>query len=104
MTTAQRSSTMPEVPTIADAGGALVGFDIDTWFGRFGPARLPADATQRLNRAFVDAPATPELRTRPATLMAEPMPMSPDRFAAFVRREHARCEAVVKRSGTRIEC
>src|SRR5687767_886406 len=50
VTTARRSSVMPEVPTIAESARdlGLADFDIDTWFGLFGPAKLPADITQRL--------------------------------------------------------
>ena len=104
MTTAKRSSVMPEVPTIAESGKALgLGqFDIDTWFGLFAPARLPAEATQRLNRAFVDALNAPDLRTRLAGLMAEPAPMAPDRFAAFVKAELAKYERLVKASGATV--
>jgi tripartite-type tricarboxylate transporter receptor subunit TctC len=103
VTTLQRSSTMPEVPTVAESGGALAGFDIDTWFGLFAPAGLPADTLQRLNRAFVEAINTPELKARLAGLMAEPMPGTPDQFAQFVRRESAKYEAVVKASGAKID-
>ena len=51
MTTARRSSAMPEVPTIAETGktAGLGRFDVDTWFGLFGPAKLPVEVTQRLN-------------------------------------------------------
>ena len=105
VTTAARSSAMPEVPTLAEAGAAfgLQGFDISTWFGLFGPAGLPADVTARLNKAFVDALGSPELKSRLATLMAEPAPMSADRFGAFVRAELAKYEGVVKASGARID-
>jgi tripartite-type tricarboxylate transporter receptor subunit TctC len=105
VTTAQRSSAMPEVPTIAEAGAklGLAKFDIDTWFGLFGPAHLPADITARLNKAFVDALASAELRARLATLYAEAMPMTPDRFAAFVKGELAKYEPLVKASGARAE-
>jgi tripartite-type tricarboxylate transporter receptor subunit TctC len=105
MTTARRSSVMPEIPTIAESGKALgLGhFDIDTWFGIFGPARLPADVTQRLNRAFVDALATPDVKARLATLLAEPAPMTPDAFGAFVQAELRKYETVVKASGARID-
>jgi tripartite-type tricarboxylate transporter receptor subunit TctC len=103
MTTARRSSAMPEVPTIAEAGGALAGFDVNTWFGLFGPAHMPTEVTQRLNRAFVDALASPELKARLATLMAESIGSSPEAFADFVRREHAKYETVVKRSGARVD-
>ncbi|MGZ5236461.1 MAG: Bug family tripartite tricarboxylate transporter substrate binding protein [Caldimonas sp.] len=105
VTTARRSSAMPEVPTIAEAGRSLGlgSFDIDTWFGLFGPARLPAEVTARLNKAFVDALDSSELRARHAGLFAEPMGSSPERFAAFVKAELAKYERVVKASGARVE-
>jgi tripartite-type tricarboxylate transporter receptor subunit TctC len=105
VTTARRSSAMPEVPTVAEAGAALGlrEFDISTWFGVFAPARLPADVATALNKAFVDALATPELKSRMATLMAEPAPMPSDQFAAFVRAELSKYEGVVKASGARVD-
>ena len=105
VTTAKRSAAMPEVPTLAEAGGrlGLARFDIDTWFGLFGPARLPADVTARLNAAFVEALASSELRARLAGLYAEPMAMAPERFAAFVAAELAKYEGIVKASGARVE-
>jgi tripartite-type tricarboxylate transporter receptor subunit TctC len=105
MTTARRSSAMPQIPTIAESGKAvgLGHFDIDTWFGLFGPAKMPADMTQRLNKAFVDALNTPELKARLATLLAEPAPMSPDQFARFVKAELAKYETIVKTTGAKVE-
>ena len=105
VTTARRSSAMPEVPTIAEAGRSLGlgSFDIDTWFGIFGPAHLTTETTARLNKAFVDAIESAELRARFASLFAEAMPSSPGRFAAFVRSELAKYERVVKASGARVE-
>ena len=105
VTTTRRSSAMPEVPTIAESGRELgLGqFDIHTWFGLFGPARLPADVTARLNRAFVDALNSAELKARLATLMAEPAPTTPEAFAQFVRAEHAKYESVVKASGAKAD-
>ena len=101
VTTARRSTAMPDLPTVAESG--LPGFDIGTWFGLFGPARLPAETTQLLNKAFVDALASPELKARMATLMADASPNSPAQFAAFVRAELARYEAVVKASGASVD-
>jgi tripartite-type tricarboxylate transporter receptor subunit TctC len=105
MTTARRSSAMPDVPTIAEAGRAfgLGAFDIDTWFGLFAPAHLTAETTTRLNKAFVDAIESSELRARLASLFAEPMATTPERFAAFVKSELAKYERVVKASGARVE-
>jgi tripartite-type tricarboxylate transporter receptor subunit TctC len=105
VTTAQRSTAMPEVPTIAESGAklGLARFDIDTWFGIFGPAHLPAETTARLNKAFVDALASTEVKSRLASLYAEPMAMTPERFAAFVKAELAKYEPLVKASGARVE-
>lgn len=105
VTTAKRSSAMPEVPTIAESGRALgLGdFDVNTWFGLFGPAKLPADVTQRLHKAFVDALQSPELKARMATLMAEPSPTTPEQFGAFVRAELAKYERVVKATGAKAD-
>jgi len=101
VTTTKRSSAMPELPTVAEGG--LSGFDVGTWFGLFGPAKLPADVTARLNKGFVDALAAPETKARMATLMAEPSPTSPEQFGAFVKTELAKYERVVKASGAKID-
>ena len=101
VTTARRSSAMPELPTMAEAGEP--GFDIGTWFGLFGPARLPPEVTTRLNQAFVEALGTPELKARLASLMAEPSPTTPGQFAAFVKTELAKYERVVKASGAHVD-
>ncbi|MCA3252093.1 MAG: Bug family tripartite tricarboxylate transporter substrate binding protein [Pseudomonadota bacterium] len=105
VTTASRSSAMPEVPTLAEAGSGfgLQGFDISTWFGLFGPAGLPPEVTARLNKAFIDALGSTEVKARLAALMAEPAPTSAERFGAFVRAELAKYEGVVKASGARID-
>jgi tripartite-type tricarboxylate transporter receptor subunit TctC len=105
VTTAKRSSAMPDVPTIAEDGRALgLGdFDVNTWFGIFAPAGLPAEQTARLNHAFTDALAAPELKARAAGLMAELAPTTPEQFGAFVKAELGKYESVVKASGARVD-
>ncbi|MCR5885903.1 tripartite tricarboxylate transporter substrate binding protein [Rhizobacter sp. J219] len=100
VTTSKRAKAMPELPTIAET---LPGFDVNTWFGLFGPAGLPTEQTQRLNKAFTDALASPELQARLATLMAEAMPLTPQQFGDFVKRENAKYERVVKASGAKVD-
>ena len=101
VTTSQRSQALPDLPTVAESPAAigLSRFDVGTWFGLFGPAKLPADVTQRLNQAFVEAMASPELRARMSSLMAEGSAGTPEQFAAFVKAELAKYEQVVKASG-----
>jgi tripartite-type tricarboxylate transporter receptor subunit TctC len=101
VTTASRSSAMPQVPTVAEAGSSagLANFDISTWFGLFGPARLAPELTRRLNKAFVDALNSPDIKQRMAGLMAEPSPTTPEQFGDFVKAELAKYEQVVKATG-----
>ena len=96
---------MPELPTIAESGKRLgLGeFDINTWFGLFGPAKLRAEVTHRLNKAFVDALNSPELKARLAGLLAEGTASTPEQFGAFVKSELAKYEKVVRASGARAE-
>jgi tripartite-type tricarboxylate transporter receptor subunit TctC len=105
MTTAKRASPMPEVPTIAESGAAygLAAFDINTWFGLFGPAGMPPATTQRLNKAFTEALASPEIKARMASLLAEASPTTSEQFAAFVRTELAKYEKVVKATGAKAD-
>ncbi len=101
VTTLERASAMPELPTIAESG--LPGFAVDTWFGLFAPAGTPAETVQRLNRLFVTALQSPEVRQRFSAFMAEPAPTTPAQFADFVRAELAKYEKVVKASGAKID-
>jgi tripartite-type tricarboxylate transporter receptor subunit TctC len=97
VTTARRSSAMPELPTIAESG--LPGFAIDTWFGLFAPGGTPAEVVQRLNEVFVKALQDADVKARFAQLMAEPSPTTPSQFGDFVKAELAKYEKVVKASG-----
>jgi tripartite-type tricarboxylate transporter receptor subunit TctC len=104
VTTATRSPSFTELPTMAQAGGAeLAGFDISTWFGVFAPAGTPQPIVARLNDEFRRALVTPEMRERLARMGAEPAQTSPEQFAAFVRAELARYEKVVKFSGAKVD-
>ena len=100
VTTAKRSPALPEVPPVADT---LKGFEIDTWWGLVAPAGTPKEVITRYNQAFVAALNTPETRTRYAALMAEPAPDTPEAFGAFMKRELAKYERVVKASGAKVD-
>ncbi|MBD8051591.1 Bug family tripartite tricarboxylate transporter substrate binding protein [Limnohabitans radicicola] len=100
VTTAQRSSTLPELPSMAET---LKGFEIDTWWGLVAPVHTPQEVVERLNKAFTTALQAPETKTRFAQLMAEPVATTPEQFGAFMKKELARYEPVVKASGARVD-
>ncbi len=99
VTTAQRSSVMPDIPTVAET---YPGFEIDTWWGLVVPAGTPANVVTELNRVFTTALRSPEVRSRFATLMAEPTPSTPEAFGQFMATERAKYERAVKLSGAQV--
>ena len=100
VTTLKRSPALPSVPPVADT---LQGFAIDTWWGLVAPAATPKEVVDRLNQAFVAALKAPETQTRFASLMAEPVPTTPQEFGAFMKGELAKYERVVKASGAKVD-
>ncbi|MBL0917922.1 MAG: tripartite tricarboxylate transporter substrate binding protein [Hydrogenophaga sp.] len=100
VTTTQRSSVMPDVPTVAEA---LPGFEIDTWWGLVAPAGTPADVIAQLNAAFGKALQSADVKAKFASLMAEPAPSTPQAFGEFMTRERAKYERVVKLSGAKVD-
>ena len=100
VTTSQRSSALPDIPAMSET---LKGFEIDTWWGLVAPAGTPREVVERLNKAFTTALQAPETRTRFGSLMAEPVATTPEQFAAFMKKELNRYEAVVKTSGAKVD-
>lgn len=100
VTTGQRSNALPDIPAMSET---LRGFEIDTWWGLISPAATPREVVERLNKAFTSALQAPETQSRFAMLMAEPVGNSPEQFGAFMKKEWARYESVVKASGARVD-
>ena len=100
VTTARASPALPGVPPLSDT---IKGFAIDTWWGLVAPAGTPKDVIARLNKAFVTALNAPETQTRFATLLAEPVPTSPEQFEALMQAERAKYQSVVKASGATVD-
>lgn len=100
VTTPGRSPALPQVPAVAET---LKGFSVDTWWGLVAPAGTPPATIERLNQAFVAALRAPETQARYATLMAEPVPGTPQAFGAFMKAELAKYEKVVKASGAQVD-
>ncbi|MCB8748383.1 tripartite tricarboxylate transporter substrate binding protein [Rhodoferax sp. U2-2l] len=100
VTTLTASSALPGVPPVADT---LKGFSVDTWWGLVAPAGTPKDVITKLNTAFVAALNAPETKTRFATLMAEPVPTTPEAFGILMANERTKYEGMVKTSGAQVD-
>jgi tripartite-type tricarboxylate transporter receptor subunit TctC len=101
VTARRRSAALPDVPTLEEAG--LPGADITGWQGILGPRGVPPEIMARLNGAFADAQALPEVRRR---LEAEGYHIeggTPDAFAAFIRAEYERWGKFIREEGIRPE-
>ena len=101
VTTAQRSKLAPELPTMAEAG--VPGFDITTWFGLLAPAGTPPDVIAKWNADVVKILNSPDMRERLIAAGAEPAPMTPPEFAAFIQRELVKYARIVKASGAKVD-
>jgi tripartite-type tricarboxylate transporter receptor subunit TctC len=101
ISSSKRSSQMPDVPTISEAG--VPGYESENWFGLFAPARTPQRIVARLNNAVVKVVRSPEIQSQFAALGADAVGNSPGEFAAFVRRDMERYARVVKLSGAKLD-
>ena len=101
VTTAKRTPLAPDLPTIAESG--LPGFDINTWFGLFVPAKTPQPVVQRLHDEFVKALNAPDVREKMLALGAEPVGNTPAQFAAYIKSESEKYAKVIKASGAKVD-
>jgi tripartite-type tricarboxylate transporter receptor subunit TctC len=101
VSTAKRSSALPNVPTIAEGG--LPGFDYNLWVGLWAPAGTPQDIVDKINADVAKVLAMPDVRERLAALGAEPMVMTSADFRKFMREEIDDAAKVVKAAGIKAQ-
>jgi len=101
VTTAKRSSALPDVPTLAEAG--LPGYEVSPWFAAFMPAATPQPIVARLNAALLDAMKQPDVRARFEAIGAEPVGSSPQALAAHLARESARWGQLIAERGIKLD-
>jgi tripartite-type tricarboxylate transporter receptor subunit TctC len=94
VSTAQRAPALPAVPTTVEAG--VPGSDYNFWVGMIVPAATPAPVIRRLHDEVVKALANPDVKERLTKLGAEPMPMQPDAFNAFIKAEMESAAKIAK--------
>lgn len=101
VTTAKRLPAWPDVSTIAESG--LPGFEASAWYAFYGPANLPRDIVQRLNRELARIVALPATRERFATHGLEPVVSTPEELAATTRNDLAKWTKIIKSKGIKPE-
>jgi len=101
VTTRNRSSALPDVPTIAE--GVLPGFEASTWFGILAPKGTPPVVVERLNRDFNAALRAPDTQARLKELGADPTGGSPAEFGSFLAAETTRWGGVIRKLGLKAE-
>jgi tripartite-type tricarboxylate transporter receptor subunit TctC len=97
---AKRSSVLPDVPTIAEAG--VPGYEATIWLGVMAPANTPKAIVDKLNAETAKALANPAVREKLTKMGSDPMPMSVAQFGDFVGKEIALNAALVKAAGVQI--
>jgi tripartite-type tricarboxylate transporter receptor subunit TctC len=101
VTSPKRSPVVADLPTIAEAG--VANYAADTWHGVLAPAATPAAIVAKLNAEIVKILNTPEIRESLAKQGADPAPMTPDQFRAYIKAEVMKYAKVVKQSGARLD-
>jgi tripartite-type tricarboxylate transporter receptor subunit TctC len=97
VSSAQRSRSMPNVPTVAERG--YPGFEAGSWFGFFAPKGTPPEVVATLNKAVNEIIGVPAFESALIKEGADPAGGTPQQFAAFVQREFEKWRTVVRESG-----
>ena len=101
VTSAKRSSSLPDVPTVAELG--MKGFDVSTWYGLFGPKGLPAPIVTKINTEVNQLLAMKEVQASIQAQGAEPQAMSVADFEKFFERDFKDSKALVEASGASVQ-
>jgi tripartite-type tricarboxylate transporter receptor subunit TctC len=101
VTSAKRSSTLPDVPTLDESG--MKGFNLGTWFGILAPAATPKEIVVRLNTEIVKIINSPDFRKKMAEIGAEPIGNTPEQMAAQIKEDTERYAKLVKDAKVSIE-
>jgi tripartite-type tricarboxylate transporter receptor subunit TctC len=101
VTTAKRSSALPNVPTMAEAG--LPGYDLSPWFAVYMPAGTPQPIVAKMNAALLEAMKLPEVKARFAIIGAEPIGSTPEQLATHLQQEMGKWGTIIQQRGIRAD-
>jgi tripartite-type tricarboxylate transporter receptor subunit TctC len=97
VSTQQRNRLLPQVPTVSES--ALTGFDIDTFYGVAGPARMPPEVVARLSQAIREVIDIPDVQKRMSTLGLNFEFRDRDQFRELIAKDHQKYGAIVREAG-----
>jgi tripartite-type tricarboxylate transporter receptor subunit TctC len=101
VTSKNRSAIMPELPTIIETG--VADYDLSGWNGLFAPAGTPPEIVNKINSEITKIVQMPDVRARILDIGAEPGPMKPAEYAAWVQSEVTKWTKLVKEAGIQPE-
>ncbi|MBI2728164.1 MAG: tripartite tricarboxylate transporter substrate binding protein [Polaromonas sp.] len=101
VTSAKRSTSMPDIPTVAELG--YKDFDVSTWYGLFMPAGTPKEIVTTMNAEVNKLLATNDMKAAVHAQGAEVLNMTPDQFSNLLKTDYVKWKDIVKASGATIE-
>lgn len=101
VSTVKRSAVFPEVPTMLESG--FKGFEVDSWYAMFVPAKTPQAIIDRINKAAVNVLAQPEVKEKLLGQGAEAVGDSPAQLSGVVKKEIAKWKQVVKSANIKVD-
>ena len=101
VSTVKRSAVFPDVPTMVESG--FKGFEVDSWYAMFVPAKTPQTIIDRLNKATVNVLAQPEVKEKLLGQGAEAVGDTPAQLSGVVKKEIAKWKQVVKTANIKVD-
>ena len=101
VSTAKRSASLPDVPTVAELG--YPDYEVSTWYGVLGPARLPAAIGNRVSSDLAKVLSAADVKEKLLGLGIESVGSTPEQFMALLKSEIARWTPVIQKAGLKIE-
>jgi tripartite-type tricarboxylate transporter receptor subunit TctC len=100
ISTDERSALLPGIPTLREAG---IDVEADAWMGLIAPAKTPAPIVEKLQQAIVQVMAEPDIRTKLAAQIMQPIPTTAAQFRARIAADVARWTPVIKAANIKID-
>lgn len=101
VTSARRSSSLPDVPTVAELG--YKNFDVSTWYGLFMPAGTPQTVVSTVNTEVNKLLGTHDMKAAIQAQGAEPQAMGAEEFANLLKTDYAKWKTIVQESGVKLD-